>query len=495
MKLFFFAPLVGVTYFFSKYTIYFLVQFNGGPGHWQGLWWQMSLMTLLVFVWDDFLRFTHHYLMHKVPILWHIHKTHHSASVLTPMTLYRIHPLESLLASLRNGLSLGVSNGVLIFLFSGQVQLLTLLGVNLFGFLFNSLTGNLRHSHIPISFGFAEYLLISPKQHQIHHSRNSQHYDKNFGVALSIWDLIFGTLILSKKEKITSFGVEGLSASDLLSQLLPKPPSWLAFKQLSLGIILIFIAFGFHLAKAQSCHEVFQRQNSHFIKAINKIEELSPSLLQSFQRRGSPHQTLNDLFFFIKHESWKITPNGLIPFKNRPRIPLDTLTPQQNQRDHRYNRQNFTNDNAYIFYGNALHGLLIFTEIGLRNEFVDSFKSSRSSREVRLFLERLFDEATFPGLGNRSLAPERAYEILSESLWAFPWKEIETLAQRYYEAGPTPNVRDWLESQPEASILTNTEKSFFIRNLGEKDNSKRYCCLNKPGCLFCPNNRSFLNLQ
>ena len=33
-----------------------------------------------------------------------------------------------------------------------------------------------------------EHLLISPAQHQIHHSTDEAHYNKNFGSCLAIWD-------------------------------------------------------------------------------------------------------------------------------------------------------------------------------------------------------------------------------------------------------------------------------------------------------------------
>ena len=50
-----------------------------------------SLVTLLLY---DFLFFVIHYLEHKIPILWAIHKIHHSAEVLTPLTRYREHFLK-----------------------------------------------------------------------------------------------------------------------------------------------------------------------------------------------------------------------------------------------------------------------------------------------------------------------------------------------------------------------------------------------------------------
>lgn len=201
-KSFLFVPLFECSFVISQWVIRFLVKFNGGdlldlPA--KNTW--ILAFTLGVFVWDDFLRFFNHYLMHKIPFLWEFHKLHHSARVLTPVTLYRAHPMESVIAIVRNSISLGVAIGVFIFIFGSSFSLWTLLGINGFGFLFNLVGANLRHSHIPLSFGPVEHLIISPIQHQVHHSKNEAHYDKNFGVSLSVWDRLFGTIVFSKEVK------------------------------------------------------------------------------------------------------------------------------------------------------------------------------------------------------------------------------------------------------------------------------------------------------
>ena len=50
--------------------------------------------TVAGFLAEDGSRFLNHYLQHRVPLLWRFHKVHHSATTLTPVTLYRAHPLE-----------------------------------------------------------------------------------------------------------------------------------------------------------------------------------------------------------------------------------------------------------------------------------------------------------------------------------------------------------------------------------------------------------------
>lgn len=199
LKSFLLVPLFECSFVISQFAIRQLVRSSGGdlldiPTHDSYL----LIFTLGVFVWDDFLRFSHHWLMHKIPFLWEVHKLHHSARVLTPVTLYRAHPIESIFAILRNSLSMGIAIGLFIYIFGSSFSAWTLLGINGFGFLFNLVGANLRHSHIPLSFGFLERILISPIQHQIHHSKNPAHYDRNFGVNLAIWDGLFGSLVFSK---------------------------------------------------------------------------------------------------------------------------------------------------------------------------------------------------------------------------------------------------------------------------------------------------------
>ena len=43
-------------------------------------------------------------------------------------------------------------------------------------------------------------VLNSPAQHQIHHSDAPRHFNRNFGVNLSLWDWMFGTLYVTRSQ-------------------------------------------------------------------------------------------------------------------------------------------------------------------------------------------------------------------------------------------------------------------------------------------------------
>lgn len=167
----------------------------------------LGLYTLFYFVFNDFLRFLQHYLMHKIPALWEIHKVHHSAHTLNAMTLYRMHPIEALIAGVRRVFSTTALTCLMLSISSQTIGTYQILGVLSFNFIFNIFGGNLRHSHIPFSFGLLDRIFISPAQHQIHHSKNSIHFDKNFGAALSVWDQIFSTWLPGSSKQKIHFGL------------------------------------------------------------------------------------------------------------------------------------------------------------------------------------------------------------------------------------------------------------------------------------------------
>ena len=125
------------------------------------------------------------------------------------MTVFRTHPLEGIIFSLRSSVTQAISISTFIFLFGNTVSLYTILGVNIFVFIFNVLGSNLRHSNIGIQYWkWVEYIFISPAQHQLHHSIAKEHHDKNFGAALAIWDWLFGSLHHSVDFETLNLGIE-----------------------------------------------------------------------------------------------------------------------------------------------------------------------------------------------------------------------------------------------------------------------------------------------
>ncbi len=167
----------------------------------------LVMMGLILVVFLDFGDYVAHYLMHKVPILWEIHKVHHSATFLSPVTSFRNHPLEPQLYTICHSLTIAPALAVMATVTTVSMsQLLVLLfAVNTAVLLvtFN----HLKHSHLQISLGPLDRVLISPHMHQLHHSTKVEHWDKNLGIVFSLWDWMFGTAVRADTRIPVIYGI------------------------------------------------------------------------------------------------------------------------------------------------------------------------------------------------------------------------------------------------------------------------------------------------
>lgn len=200
------ANLTVATLLFESLHIWFdgrVMVWPEAPG-----WAIAAAFTTVLFLLDDGSKYLLHRWLHRWPLLWCFHKVHHTAESLTPLTVFRTHPVEAVLFSLRATLVQAVATAVFLYLFGERAELVTVLGANVFLFLFHATGSNLRHSHAWISYGpVLEKLLISPAQHQIHHSAEVRHHDRNFGVVLALWDWMGGSLCLAERNQTLRFGV------------------------------------------------------------------------------------------------------------------------------------------------------------------------------------------------------------------------------------------------------------------------------------------------
>lgn len=205
--------LIGPYLIFGLYIAFYLqenlVQSFGFPRRSLSLTQTILFYTISLTIINDFLSFIIHRAMHKIPFLWEFHKVHHSATTMNPITQYRIHPIELILNNLRGLIGFGLVTGVFDYLSNHELDTLVFMGANIFTFLFMFFGANLRHSHIKLKYPkFIEYILISPYQHQIHHSKKTKHHDKNFGSKFAFWDYIFGSLVISEQTNNVRFGLD-----------------------------------------------------------------------------------------------------------------------------------------------------------------------------------------------------------------------------------------------------------------------------------------------
>jgi sterol desaturase/sphingolipid hydroxylase (fatty acid hydroxylase superfamily) len=183
-------------------------------------WAILSLATVLQILASELAYWFAHYCFHKVPALWEFHKVHHSAEVMTTLTELRQHPVEIIAFMNLIGLSTGIVFGAMTYAFGPGVRPFTLLNGNILLMTFLATYGHLRHSHMWIAFtGFAGRILQSPAHHQLHHSANPVHYDRNLGFALAVFDWAFGTLAIpARAREPIVFGL-GAGAAPIRSAL------------------------------------------------------------------------------------------------------------------------------------------------------------------------------------------------------------------------------------------------------------------------------------
>ncbi len=172
-----------------------------------GLWPTLAFTLCLVLALDLSI-FATHTLQHKVPILWEFHKIHHSAEVMTPITVYRMHPVDDFFTGSVAGVMTGLVYGLFAVWYPAGIGEISVLKLNLFLFLFYVFGYNLRHSHIWLAYpGWLSRILVSPAQHQIHHSSEPRHFDRNMGFMFAFWDWIAGTLYVPEGREDFALGL------------------------------------------------------------------------------------------------------------------------------------------------------------------------------------------------------------------------------------------------------------------------------------------------
>ena len=161
-----------------------------------------AAVTVMLFLAYELGYWFNHWLSHKVPLLWEFHKVHHTAEVLTPITNFRVHPVYGWIFANIIALSTAIASGLGNYLFGNTAYQYAVNDTNIILVLFIHAYVHLQHSHMWIAFtGALGRIFVSPAHHQVHHSGNPRHFNKNFGSCLALWDWMFGTLYVPQKER------------------------------------------------------------------------------------------------------------------------------------------------------------------------------------------------------------------------------------------------------------------------------------------------------
>ena len=166
-----------------------------------------SLYGLGIYLVNDISTYWWHYFAHKVGWMWELHKTHHSAEVLHPLTNSRFHPADIIINRIFNIVGLAIVQGSFMHFFEGPIVAWTVASISVIFFVEFALV-NFWHSHIWVSYGrILNHIIISPSMHQIHHSALPQHRDRNLSEGLAIWDWMFGTIYVPEGRETFPVGL------------------------------------------------------------------------------------------------------------------------------------------------------------------------------------------------------------------------------------------------------------------------------------------------
>ena len=123
-----------------------------------------------------------HRAYHGIPIMWRMHRVHHSDRDLDVTTSGRFHLTEM-------GLSALFRLGVIAALGASVAA------VVLFEIIFGVLN-QLEHANLHIPEPFETWLrgvFVTPDMHRIHHSQRREETNSNYSTIFSFWDRVFGT--------------------------------------------------------------------------------------------------------------------------------------------------------------------------------------------------------------------------------------------------------------------------------------------------------------
>ena len=191
--------------------------------------WTVVIFTITMVLAYDLSYYLYHKAQHAIPFLWELHKVHHSAEVLVGITKDRVHPLDDLMNRAWDGVIPGICFGIWTIITLDPVEA-TIFGINVYVIRNILMMDFVRHTHFKISFGPLDKFVLSPHWHQLHHSVDPRHYDKNFGLLLSIWDRMFGTAMVPKPDEDFRFGLMDRDVRDYQSlwglYVLPLQKMW-----------------------------------------------------------------------------------------------------------------------------------------------------------------------------------------------------------------------------------------------------------------------------
>ena len=157
--------------------------------------WVQVVVFLLV---SDFLQWCVHNLLHRVPFLWTFHKVHHAITTMDFVGSFRFHWAEILVYNTAQWLPLALLGA------PGEAAFVVAV--------FGTFWGDLNHANLNVGLGPLGTVLNSPRMHLWHHDASDEGgVAKNFGIVLSLWDFLFGTVFWPRDRSPQVLGYPGIA--------------------------------------------------------------------------------------------------------------------------------------------------------------------------------------------------------------------------------------------------------------------------------------------
>lgn len=159
-----------------------------------GLWGSLA-QVLVFFLVYDFFYYWWHRAQHELTWLWPQHELHHSDTALNVTSSLRHHWLEDPLRVFATALPLG-------FLFYFKPASIAWIATAF------SFWPFFIHTNLRLQLGWFTPVLAGPQYHRIHHSIEPAHWNKNYAAYFPLWDIVFRTAYLPKRDEFPATGVE-----------------------------------------------------------------------------------------------------------------------------------------------------------------------------------------------------------------------------------------------------------------------------------------------
>lgn len=158
---------------------------------------------IVFFIIADFVQWSVHNALHRVPWMWRFHRLHHSVTEMGFAAHLRYHFMET------------VFYKTTLYIVIAYLLNLENIENAFIVHTFTILIGHLNHANVGWDYGPLKYLLNSPKMHIWHHAKDlpaSHPKGMNFGISLSIWDYLFGTDYIPSSGRDIALGFEDIES-------------------------------------------------------------------------------------------------------------------------------------------------------------------------------------------------------------------------------------------------------------------------------------------